>query len=828
MSSVHDGDELRLFGSDDPARGIARTDRLVRVVPDRGIEGPDAGGGLLYSAGELDLAVGDRVEVPLGKGARLTRGVVVAKGGVELLGGLAAARLRTVQRRMEARLSPDLLGLAQWMAGYYVTPLGMVIASMVPAAVNRQTGRRTEVLYEPGTPAAAEAGAAPPLSPLPPPPTTAATRKLLEKLALIEPGAFPMEGAALAARLGVKTTGPIRRLAQAGHLRTTSRGVIESQALPGAGAGAGSAARSTPPVPTRDQARAIEGIGAELGAFGVHLIRGVTGSGKTEVYLRLLARVLDAGKGAIVLVPEISLTPQTSARFTGRFGDEVVAVLHSGLTASQRHREWDRAARGAARVVVGARSAIFAPISGLGLIVVDEEHDSSYKQDQLPRYSARDVAIMRGQGAGCPVVLGSATPSLESYYNAWRGKSKVWHLDERAGGGALPRVEVVDLGRDLAQDSALRAAGAAEQAATGVGHDAGELKGLAAGFGSGMRSIGPTLRRAMSATLSTGGQVILLLNRRGYASYIGCANRRCGWSLRCDQCDASLVLHRGKQLPRGALMRCHHCLGEQLTPRACPLCGGAVVALAHGTQRVEDEIAATMGPELGLVSGETMLRVDSDTMRRGADYFAALDRFARGEVRLLLGTQMIAKGLDFPGVRLVGVINADTALHLPDFRASERTFQLVCQVAGRAGRGRDAGLVIVQTMSPTAEAIRRAAEHDYLGFAEAEMELRSKCGLPPVTRMARIVCRDEVMEKAEAAAGDIAAALTETDGGGVLTITGPMPCPISRLHGYFRFAVEVISPGAGELQRALGELRRRGLLKSDARTAVDVDPLSLL
>jgi primosomal protein N' (replication factor Y) len=502
----------------------------------------------------------------------------------------------------------------------------------------------------------------------------------------------------------------------------------------------------------------------------------------------------------VVLVPEIALTPQTAGRFTRRFGD--VAVMHSGLTASQRHRAWARAASGEARVVVGARSAVFAPMPRLGLIVVDEEHDGSYKQDQLPRYQARDVAVKRGQGLGIPVVLGSATPSLESYANAKAGRYVLHRMTTRPGESRLPSVKVVDLAQE------------------------GRLRARLEGKDGRLRMIGPTLEGALEKVLKEDGQAILLLNRRGFAHYLSCPSTACGTVIGCESCDARLVLHKGEDLPRGAVVKCHHCLAERIVPELCPACGRKLNPFGGGTQRLEAEVVRSFA-SMGIAAGETLLRLDADTMRRATDYFEALERFGRGEARVIVGTQMVAKGLDFPGVRLVGVVDADTSLNIPDFRSEERTFQLVSQVAGRAGRGEEPGVVIVQTYSPGASAIVHAARHDYEGFAEEEVKARSVHGLPPMTRMARIVCRDEEAQEAWRRAEGLSAALREIGAGGV-SVSVPTACPVGRIAERTRIAVDVIARNAAELQSVLREARHRGLLKSDAATAVDVDPVSLL
>jgi len=769
----------------------------VRVVVERGIETGEGARGYTYRC-DVPVRVGDRVRVPLGRGNTPTGGYVVETGGPELADGTSASRIKSVLDVTPANFSDALLALARWLASYYVCPLGMVLSAMLPAAVKRGTGMKTEKLFDR---AAVDAAVIETLS--------KKTRELVEKVRALPSEAFPGLPKRLATELGLKTAGPLKRLEEIGLLTAVTRERLEGRGFvmpesPGA---------DTPPLLSPAQGVIVDGIGAVLDRFGVHLIRGVTGSGKTEVYLRLIERVLGVGRTAIVLVPEIALTPQTSARFLRRFAAHGVCVLHSGLSASQRHAEWDRAARGAARVVVGARSAVFAPLANLGLIVVDEEHDSSYKQDQLPRYHGRDAAIKRAQLEGCPVVLGSATPSLESWANA-RGseghrsesgatsaRSMLWELPERVV-GRMPHVEIVDMMEERKVKAQMDPGSRTRQ-----------------------WSIGPRLEAAVVKTLGAGGQVILLLNRRGFAHYIACLKPSCGWVLGCDQCDVRLVFHKHSDLPRGGDVACHHCLSRQLLPRVCPDCLGPINIFGAGTQRVEEEVARII-ESCGMTT-ETLIRADSDSMGSARDYFEVLGRFARGDAKVLLGTQMIAKGLDFPNVQLVGVVSADTALSLPDFRSGERTFQLVSQVAGRAGRGPAGGRVIVQTMEPRHSAIVFASKHDYVGFADRELASRREWGLPPATRMARIVCRDASAVKARESAGEIAEALRGVKAVGV-RVLGPMECPINRTHGQFRYAAEVIAPSATELNGCLAALRGSGLLISDARTAVDVDPVALM
>ncbi|MEM1424187.1 MAG: primosomal protein N', partial [Planctomycetota bacterium] len=542
--------------------------------------------------------------------------------------------------------------------------------------------------------------------------------------------------------------------------------------------------------------------------FGVHLLHGVTGSGKTEVYLRVIQRALMRGEGAIVLVPEIMLTPQTTRRFIERFGRDRVALLHSGLTDAQRHEQWSRIATGEASVAIGPRSALFAPFSTggddgdlparpLGVIVVDEEHDSSYKQDQLPRYHARNIASKRAQLEKCPVVLGSATPSLESWSNATSGRFRTHRLPNRVPGARLPDVRIVDL---LEERRHLRELG-------------------------GTRSIGPALAHALAQTLQTPDlQALLLLNRRGLARCLCCADQSCKWTLRCQHCDASMVVHERAQGRRH--LRCHHCHAQNSVPTRCPDCSGRVIPLGAGTQRLEHEIT-DLFPDL---PGDRVLRLDADTMRRPDDYARALDRFARGEARLMLGTQMIAKGLDFPNVALIGVVNADTALELPDFRASARTFQLVAQVAGSAGRGGAPARVIVQTMHPNEPAIELASQHDYETFANSELALRRDLELPPHARMARLVFHDTDHAKAKKASGAAHAALVGAMHAGSVRIRldPPTPQDLPRRADHFRLAIDVFAPTPADLTSALDHLRALKLVKADARTIVDVDPIALM
>lgn len=847
----------------DRSRHLASA-RFALVAVHRGIEraGGRAGGGtrvqehlsrdtrggvgldaaLLYRlpAALADQArLGQLATVPLGRAGKPVTGVIVELGGPELLGDLPAHKVKDLLDLSPAVLPPALLDLAKWIAAYYVCPLGMVLLAMMPAAVKKQIGRTSVTLLTRA--AGAHPGDAPAatLDALP-----KRLRAAWDAVAALDAAEWPLTPKALSAAVEGLSTAGVKKLVAAGLLeaREETRLAVGPDPLLDEAAAAGAAPRH---ALNDEQQRVVSAISSAPPGFKVHLLQGVTGSGKTEVYLRLIEHLLqqDPTASALLLVPEIALTPQTARRFLDRFGSGSVAVLHSALTASQRHAQWTAAVRGGeggeggVRVVVGARSAVFAPLPNLRLIVVDEEHDGSYKQDQLPRYHARDVAVKRGQLEGCPVVLGSATPSIESYDNAATGKFALHRLTQRAAGSTLPTVQIVDLldeRRRRYQQQAER------RRQVKAGADSPGESGQVSRDRT-LHLVGPTLEQALGETLDAGGQALLLLNRRGFASYLCCPSPACGYVMRCEHCDATVVYHRGENFARGGtpgFVRCHHCLKEVILPPVCPQCKThRLNTFGLGTQRVEEELARTFAPR-GLVIGETLLRVDSDTMHSPREYFRTLDRFAQGEARVLLGTQMIAKGLDFPGVHLVGVISADTALSLPDFRAAERTFQLVCQVAGRAGRGKTPGRVIVQTANPTAPAIVLAARHDYERFAREELALRRRSGLPPATRMARIVCRDTNYDKANRAAQELTHALKAAiaaraprDGqreDTYIVLRGPMPCPISRIDDHYRLAIELTAPQRGVIQGILGEVRAQGLLISDAHTAVDVDPIALL
>jgi primosomal protein N' (replication factor Y) (superfamily II helicase) len=531
-------------------------------------------------------------------------------------------------------------------------------------------------------------------------------------------------------------------------------------------------------------------------AGSTFLLHGVTGSGKTEVYLQAIAHALEQGKGAIVLVPEISLTPQTVERFKARFSSgtlqTLVAVLHSHLSAGERHDEWHKIRQGRARIVIGARSAIFAPIDPLGLIIVDEEHEHTYKQEESPRYHARDVAIMRGQMEGAPVVLGSATPSLETYFNCRKGKYTLLDLPERVDDQKMPRVRVVDMRQAARKDK-------------------------------GTPIFSPQLKEAITQRLERGEQTILFLNRRGYSTSLQCP--KCGHVCGCPNCSISLTYHRLEQK-----LACHICGHSQKVPAVCPneSCKNPAIRFAGtGTQKVEETLAK-------LFPNARVHRMDADTMKRKDDYRKILGDFRVGKIDILVGTQMIAKGLHFPNVTLVGIIFADLALHQPDFRAGERTFQLLTQVAGRAGRGEIEGEVVVQAFTPFHPAIQFARRHDFLGFYDQETEFREQLKYPPFSRVALLTLKGRNEEKVKFSADHLKRVVesavhnpqSKNDFRG-LVIAGPAPAPLLRAETFYRYQIMLRTQRMSALSRELSKIVQSLVLPEDVTLAVDIDPVDL-
>ena len=543
-------------------------------------------------------------------------------------------------------------------------------------------------------------------------------------------------------------------------------------------------AETAPATPTATQAGAVAAIMGLDHTRGV-LLQGVTGSGKTLVYLEVLRQEVAAGRGAIVLVPEIALTPQTVARVRGVFGDRV-AVLHSALSDAERIAAWWRLRRGERVVAIGARSAVFAPLPRLGALVVDEEHETTYKQGEAPRYHVRDVARVRARLERARLVLGTATPSLESWSAARDGQVLRVVLPERVASRPLPPVDLIDL-----RTASLAVRGAVPWS--------------------------EPLDAAVTHALGLGQQVLLLLNRRGFASFLQCAS--CGRASECARCSIALTVH---ETPAG--LRCHYCGHAEPLPAACSACGGAVRRMrSPGTQQLE-QFVATRFPEARIA------RMDVDaTGTRGAHH-RILERVANGDVDVLVGTQMIAKGLDLPGITVVGVVDADVALHLPDFRAGERTFQLLAQVAGRTGRGPAGGRVVVQTRHPEHEALRRAAAHDVDGFLSLEWEARRTPAYPPHVALLRVLIDAERADRAERAAREALSWIGEVGrrAGDSLDVLGPAPAPIERIRGRWRWHLLVKARDARAVGRLVRAWRAAARPRAGVQFALDRDPTALL
>jgi primosomal protein N' (replication factor Y) len=711
------------------------------------------------------LQPGCRVRAPLGRGNRLAVGYCV--GAENRPAG--SRRLKPLHELVDQRslLSPAMLRLTAWIAQHYLCSWAQVLEAVLPAGVRGRAGTRMTTLLSVDPEAAGQ------LAAIDLPEKQAVVMKILAGADQpLTPGEL--------ARAAKCTQAPLTALRRKGLIRSRA-GRLPIRPL------------VQPPTPAQkhlalnpDQRAALDAILAALGSqkHQTILIHGVTGSGKTEVYIQAIQEVIHFGRQAIVLVPEISLTPQTVERFRLRFGR--VAILHSHLSDAERHGQWQQIADGQVSVVVGARSAIFAPTPQLGLIVLDEEHEASFKQESAPRYHARDVALARAAAEGVPLVLGSATPSLESWNRARTGQYQLVEMPSRVFGRPLPMVGTIDL-RNEAHRRQSRGA------------------------------IGRQLHIAIAAALEEGGQVILLLNRRGFSTQIQCP--ACGHVMRCPGCDIALTHHRTEEI---AL--CHYCDYQVPAPTRCPNCTfGGIRYGGRGTQRLEAEVRARF-------PGVPCLRMDSDAMQARGSHERAFAAFRSGKVRVLLGTQMIAKGLDFPDVTLVGVINADTALHLPDFRAAERTFHLVTQVAGRTGRGPKGGRVLVQTYNPDHPAIQAAVHHDFAAFAAGELPVREMFRYPPFTAMIRLVIRGPVARAADQFAAYVAeqvrAALDgrQTDA----RVLGPAPAPFAKLRGKYRFQIQVQGPDGDALRAATRQATADLHPPEGVQWIVDVDPMDML
>jgi primosomal protein N' (replication factor Y) len=714
------------------------------------------------------LVRGQRLLVPFGRGRAL--GFYLGSGVAPPEGGI----LRPVHAALEETpaLPEDVLALVEFAAFHYRHPLGEALRAALPPGLTEMEEKgepRAEVVRT----VVVEPRADPKL--LRRAPAQSATLEYL----------LAVGGRAEVDELGRAVPGAggaVDRLAARGWVRFEER-AAEPTIPEGLG-------QTRPARLTEGQGAAVEAITGALDRGGFHpfLLQGVTGSGKTEVYLRTAEHALGHGGGALVLVPEIALTPQLVGRFRSRFGN-AVAVLHSGLRDRERLIHWNALRSGSVPIAVGVRSAVFAPVRSLRLVVVDEEHDPSFKQDEKLRYQARDLAVVRARQGQATVVLGSATPSLESLENARRGRYRHLRLPSRVDDRQLPAVELVDLRRHRPRRTA----------------------------GEQPPALSPPVVDALEQTLGRGRQAILFLNRRGHSSALICES--CGQGVPCSQCDVSLTFHLGSRA-----LQCHYCGETRRLPGACPSCGGILFPVGAGTERVEAEVAERF-------PRARVARLDRDAVGNAERLTQLLAGFARGEIDVLVGTQMVAKGHDFPGVTLVCVVSADTGLLLPDFRAGERTFQLVTQVAGRAGRGDEPGQVLVQSWNPEVEAVSRVAAHDFDGFAERELGWRQALAWPPFSRLVAVRVEGVDARATAEAARRLGTRLTELlpgPGSGV-RLLGPAPAALPRLRGRSRWQLLLKAPRHGLLHPVLDQLERDlEQIPSSVRVVIDVDPGAML
>ncbi|HYI09685.1 MAG TPA: primosomal protein N' [Thermoanaerobaculia bacterium] len=779
------------------------------------------------------VRLGSRVEVPLG--TKLTTGFVVSLVDEAPVDAAKMKPIRSVLDDDEPALIPEIIDLCRWAAEYYLAPLGEMLRTALPANMAAR-GKRQAVLT--ATTEMIEAAVM--------------ARQILESdLAVVaELAKRPLPVATIFEEMRVPRSA-VDRLRDAGIIALRDRlkdnegvrydrfvvlesdpggltpkqqaavglmqsrgGELSVRALEHAGVSAAvlSALAKKEVVRIERRARrhtldaflagledagageirysdeqkaAISAVEASLGTFAPFLLEGVTGSGKTEVYIELMRAVVKRGEQALLLVPEIALTPVFASRLKERFGERI-AILHSSLSASERYDQWWRTRRGEVDVAIGPRSALFVPFQRLGLIVVDEEGDGAYKQEETPRYNARDLAVVRAQGRGIPVVLGSATPSLESRENAARGKYTLLRMKKRVEARALPDVELIDLRKEKAEK---------------------EDKGFVI--------FSATLRDAMREIFVAGEQVIILINRRGYAPYLLC--RECGHEFRCNDCSVTLTVHR-----RDNLLICHYCGARKTIPAKCPLCQGEVLQpIGFGTEKVEERFQRDF-------PGVTVDVLDRDSTRKKGSMVAILDRFRRRETQALIGTQMLSKGHHFPNVTLTGVLNADSILGYPDFRSAEKTFYLLTQVAGRAGRGELRGKVMIQTAFPAHYAIQHALQHDYEAFFEAEIQFRRTFHYPPVTAMIAILFRGENLMDVEKAARECGQMLEEAVAPLAGTrVQGPAPAPMARIKGVWRYQILLRSAQRTALRRAVEAVLLPRKWKG-VEVAIDVDPINIL
>ncbi len=710
----------------------------------------------------LDLIQpGQRLKVPFGRGDTMTTAFCVGLSN-EISNN---KRLKTIHEILdrEPLLTQQMLDLTEWIADRYLSSWGQVLEGVVPAGVKKQAGTREILYYR----VAENVG---PISSL----KLSKKQQLLMEILAETDEPLRVDQLSKSANCG---TSPINALRDKKLIipekKRTHKAQLEELNVQ----------QQADLVLNAEQQFALDEIlkTVRSAEHETILLHGVTGSGKTEVYIQSIREIVSYGQQAIVLVPEISLTPQTIRRFRARFSS--VAVLHSHLSDADRHWHWKQIAAGEVQVIVGARSAIFAPAPQLGLIIIDEEHESTFKQQSTPRYHAREVARQRAIRQKIPLILGTATPTLESLVRTIDGHDKLIRLKDRVEARPLPPVSIVD-----------------------VRNDPMIMK---------RHSLGRAMTNSIQQAIRADGQVILFLNLRGFSSVLWCPKCQ---GLKCPDCDLTLTWHKDRER-----LLCHSCEFEMESPERCPTCGQPGLRfLGAGTQRLEAEVKSKF-PEAKII------RMDSDSMRKPGSHDAALSAFREGEIDILLGTQMIAKGLDFPNVTLVGVIDADTLLHQPDLRAAERTFQLIAQVAGRTGRGTKGGRVLVQTMNPDEPVIKFATHHDYDGFAKYELKHRKAMNAPPYRSMARVILRslDEKLVAAESKR--IVQAIREIikEKGIPVRVLGPAPAPITRLRKYYRYHFQMTSEEIATIQ----ELWRHcvPLLKvaSDVELTIDVDPVDL-
>ncbi|WP_136524027.1 replication restart helicase PriA [Geomonas ferrireducens] len=717
---------------------------------------------------------GKRVLVPFGR--RKVTGYLLGDGDHP-----GAGELKEVLDVLdeEPLFTPPELDFYRFIAGYYLHPLGEVIKMALPAGINVVSRYRCEE-SEDGTPVLKEylaGGKSVRTERIYTADPECAARPRGKGLEILEYllDVGPCSGPELRERFG-SCTAQLARLVELGAARLSQREVYRDPFK------AQSFGHDAPLPLNPAQGEALARLTAALNAssFAPFLLHGVTGSGKTEVYLQTIAIALAAGKTALVLVPEIALTPQLVGRFKRRF-DCGIAVLHSGLSDGERYDEWRRIRRGEASIVIGARSALFAPLQGVGVIVVDEEHEGSYKQSEGVRYNARDLSLVRGKQAGAVVILGSATPLVTSYHAAMHGRLGYLHLPDRVRELPMPVTTMLD---------------------------ARNQKG---------ETFLPELVEAMGENLDAGGQTLLFLNRRGFATYLVCET--CGHVLRCPNCAVTLTFHRikGKHV-------CHYCDFTMLPPASCPDCkSGAITMLGRGTERVEDQVQK-------LFPDARVSRMDRDSTKGKGGHARVLKELEEGSVDILIGTQMIAKGHDFPGVTLVGVLSADASLNLPDFRSAERTFQLVTQVMGRAGRGDKPGRVFVQTLAPGHYALTHAVAHDYEAFYREEIAFREEVGYPPFAHLAALTFSAVAARQGESAADEAAALLRKIKREARLRVEvlGPVTAPLGKVRGRFRWQILLKGVERADLHRLLFHFRGGFNHPSTVRFTIDVDPVDML